>query len=95
MAASRGNPVTNGQATPKVSHDAVLKPSAPVPEGVPMVDGPEFNDYDRRGMDITAAELVASMANMGFQSTAIGEATRIINDMVCAIILHTLQKLNF
>jgi len=95
MAAPRGSPVTNGQATPSVSYDAVFKTSAPVPEGAPMVDGPEFNNYDRKNMDITAAELVAEMANMGFQSTAVGEATRIINDMVCASILHTLQKLHF
>lgn len=95
MAASISNPGANDSATPSVSYDAVFKSSAPVPEGVPMVGGPEFNDYARRDMDITAAELVAGMANMGFQSAAVGEAARIINDMVCTSFLHTPQKLHF
>lgn len=86
--------MANDPAKPSVSYDAVFKSSVPVPEGVPMVGGPEFNDYDRRDMDITAAELVTSMANMGFQSAGVGEAARIINDMVCTSILHTLQKLH-
>lgn len=77
---------------PSLSHDAVFKPSAPVPEGVPMVDGPEFNNYDRKNMDITAAELVANMANIGFQSAGVGKAARIINEMVCISIPRMLQS---
>lgn len=94
MTATIGNPVANGPA-PSVSHDAVFKSSAPVPEGVPVVEGPEFNDYDRRNKDITAVELVTSMTNMGFQSAAVAEAARIINNMVCANTLHPPPKLNF
>lgn len=81
MANIESEVVTNGQV-PNVSHDAVFKASAPVPKGVPQVDGVEFNDYDRKDTDISAAELVANMANIGFQATAVGEAVRIINDMV-------------
>lgn len=94
MTATIGNPVVNEPA-PSVSHDAVFKSSAPVPEGVPIVEGPEFNDYDRRNKDITAAELVTSMTNMGFQSAAVAEAARIINNMVCANTPHHLQKPHF
>ena len=71
----------NGTA-PTVSHDAVFKPSAPVPEGVPVVSGVEFNDYQSKKQDITAAELVSNMAHMGFQASAVAEAARIIDDMV-------------
>jgi len=91
MANTEGNPMTYSQP-PSLSHDAVFKPSAPVPEGVPMVDGPEFNNYDRKNMDITAAELVANMANIGFQSAGVGKAARIINEMVCISIPRMLQS---
>lgn len=48
-----------------------------------MVKGIEFNDYE--GREITVNELVAGMADMGFQASAVGDAIRIINDMVeCA-----------
>jgi hypothetical protein len=51
---------------PSNATDAVLKPSEPVPEGSREVQGIDFNDY----------------ADMGFQATAVGEAVRIVNDMV-------------
>jgi deoxyhypusine synthase len=65
---------------PSNATDAVLKPSEPVPEGSREVQGIDFNDYAERA--ITVEELVGGYANMGFQATAVGEAVRIINDMV-------------
>lgn len=65
---------------PSAATNAVLKPSDPVPQGVRMVKGIEFDDYE--GRDITVNELVAGMADMGFQASAVGDAVRIINDMV-------------
>lgn len=78
MAPMTDNVQPNTQA-PILSTDAVLKPSAPVPTGVHEVSGVEFNDYADR--DITVAELVSNMANMGFQASAVADAVRIINDM--------------
>ena len=65
---------------PSVASDAVLKQSQPVAAGMREVDGIDFDDYV--GRDITVSELIAGMTNMGFQATAVTEATRIINDMV-------------
>ena len=59
---------------------AILKPSDPVPEGSRQVKGIDFDHYAQR--PITVDELVAGMTNMGFQATSVGEAVRIINDMV-------------
>lgn len=75
---------TNGahndnNSIPSSAAAAVLVQSAPVPDDVRKVSGVEFNDYADR--DITVAELVSNMATMGFQASAIGEATRIINEM--------------
>lgn len=74
------NGVQEGNQIPSAATDAVLKPSAPMPQGVEQVRGIEFNDY--RNHPITAEELVAGMASMGFQASAVAEAVRIINDMV-------------
>lgn len=80
----------NGQA-PTISRDAVMKASAPIPEGVPEVSGVEwnhYNDHSRNGettnCDITVHEMVANMASMGFQAGAVGDAVRIVNEMVRA-----------
>ncbi|KAL9073449.1 MAG: hypothetical protein Q9161_002870 [Pseudevernia consocians] len=78
MAPTTADSQTNTQA-PTLSTDAVLKPSAPVPTGVHEVSGIEFNDYADR--DITVADLVFNMTNMGFQASAVADAVRIINDM--------------
>lgn len=71
---------TNEAAAPSGATDAVLKPSEPVPEGAKEVQGIDFNQYAKRS--ITVEELVGGYANMGFQATSVGEAVRIINDMV-------------
>ena len=65
---------------PSLASEAVLKQSEPVAAGMREVDGIDFDDYV--GRDITVSELVAGMTNMGFQASAVTEATRIINDMV-------------
>jgi deoxyhypusine synthase len=65
---------------PSIAQDAVFKKSEEVPEGSQEVRGIDFNHYANR--DITVAELISGMTNMGFQATAVGEATRIINEMV-------------
>ena len=74
-----GKAAPNGQASATATN-AVLRPSDPVPQGIRRVNGIEFNDYG--GRDITVKELVAGMADMGFQASAVGDAVRIINDMV-------------
>ncbi|KAI7057260.1 Deoxyhypusine, partial [Hortaea werneckii] len=68
-----------GGAAPSGATDAVLKPSDPVPEGAMPVKGLDFDHY--ANANISAAELVDTMSNMGFQSTAIGRAASIINGM--------------
>jgi hypothetical protein len=68
-------------AAPSGATDAVLKPSDPVPEGAMPVKGLDFNDFKDR--NITAAELVENMAQMGFQASSIGQAAKIVDGMVC------------
>ena len=65
---------------PSLASEAVLKQSEPVAAGMREVDGIDFDDYV--GRDISVSELIAGMTNMGFQASAVTEATRIINDMV-------------
>jgi deoxyhypusine synthase len=72
----------SAQAPPSDATDAVLKPSEAVPADAKEVQGIDFNDYAQRS--ITVEELMAGYARMGFQATAIGEAVRIVNDMVSA-----------
>jgi deoxyhypusine synthase len=71
---------THDSAAPTGATDAVLKPSEPVPEGTHEVQGIDFNQYASRS--ITVEELIGGYANMGFQATSVGEAVRIINNMV-------------
>jgi len=60
--------------------DAVLVPSNEMPEGSQKVEELDFNKF--AGRDITVNDLISGMNNMGFQASSIGEAVRIINDMV-------------
>lgn len=73
-----------GAAPPSSATDAVLVASEPVPEGVRQVRGVDFNRY--QGRDITVADMVEHMAGMGFQASAVADAVRIINDMVCILL---------
>ncbi|KAL5340672.1 deoxyhypusine synthase [Aspergillus crustosus] len=72
------NPPPNN-ALPTSVTDAVLVASEPVPEGTHKVSGVDFEQF--QGRDITVAEMVDNMKYMGFQSSAVAEAARIINDM--------------
>ena len=73
--------MATNNAAPSGATDAVLKPSDPVPEGAMPVKGLDFNDFKDR--NITAAELVENMAQMGFQASSIGQAAKIVDGMVC------------
>lgn len=73
---------TNGNA-PSGATDAVLKPSDPVPEGAIPVKGLDFDAFKDR--NVSAAELVESMGQMGFQASSIGQAAKIIDGMVCRL----------
>ncbi|KNG91504.1 deoxyhypusine synthase [Aspergillus nomiae NRRL 13137] len=66
-------------APPTSATDAVLVASEPVPEGTRQVQGVDFERF--HGRNITVAEMVDNMRYMGFQGTAVAEATRIMNDM--------------
>ena len=72
-------------AAPSGATDAVLKPSEPVPADAKEVQGIDFNQYANRS--ITVEELIAGYSTMGFQATSVGEAVRIINDMVSRFVL--------
>lgn len=70
-------------APPSTVTDAVLVPSNEMPEGSQKVEELDFNKF--AGRPITVDDLIGGMNNMGFQASSIGEAVRIINDMVCSI----------
>ena len=65
---------------PSGATQAVLKPSDAVPEDAQPVIGFEFGKHAER--DVTVAELVDGMTNMGFQASSVGQAAKIINGMV-------------
>ena len=67
-------------SAPSSATDAVLKPSHPVPEGSDRVRGVDFNHHGAH--KITVEEMVAGMSSMGFQASAVGDAVRVIKDMV-------------
>ena len=67
-------------AAPSSATDAVLVPSDPLPEGIHQVRGVDFDRF--QGRDITVAEMVDNMADMGFQGSAVSEAARELNNMV-------------
>jgi len=55
-----------------------------MPVGAQEVEELDFNKF--AGRPITVDDLMGGMKNMGFQATSIGEAVRIVNDMVCPVI---------
>lgn len=73
--------VNAAAGAPSAVTDAVLKPSDAMPEGSQKVEELDFNKF--AGRSVTVEELISGMTNMGFQATSIGDAVRIINDMVC------------
>ena len=76
------NPEHNG-AVPSSVAAAVLVQSNEMPAGSQTVEELDFNKF--AGRPITVDDLMSGMNNMGFQATSIGEAVRIINDMVCTL----------
>lgn len=82
LASKMSHQDSNEQKTdqrPDAAQNAVLKPSEFATEGAQQISGVDFNQYADR--DITVAELVDSMTNMGFQATSVGEAAKLINEM--------------
>jgi deoxyhypusine synthase len=70
-------------AAPSVSTAAVLKQSIEMPLGAQKVEELNFDDF--AGRSITVEDLISGTSNMGFQASSIGEAVRIINEMVCRL----------
>ncbi len=75
------NQTDKAGAPPSTVTDAVLVPSNEMPEGSQKVEELDFNKF--AGRPITVDDLMSGMNNMGFQASSIGEAVRIINNMVC------------
>src|SRR5271155_2538853 len=67
-------------AVPSSIAAAVLTPSHEMPQDSQKVEELEFNTF--AGRHITVEDLISGMNHMGFQASSIGEAVRIINDMV-------------
>jgi len=70
----------NGDSGPDGAKEAVFVASDPVPEGARPVRGIDFNLHGDR--NISVVDLVEGMCDMGFQASAVGDAVRIINEMV-------------
>lgn len=69
----------NGEIPSSVA-DAVLVPSNEMPVNAQKVEELDFNKF--AGRPITVDDLLSGMKHMGFQASSIGDAVRIINDMV-------------
>ncbi|RYP76828.1 hypothetical protein DL771_001564 [Monosporascus sp. 5C6A] len=69
----------NSNSPPSQATDAVLVPSAELPQGAQKVEEINFNDF--KGRPINVEDMVQGMRHMGFQASSMGEAVRIINDM--------------
>lgn len=72
--------VQDSTAPPSVTA-AVLKPSVEMPKGSQKVEELDFNEFSGRPANVD--DLIKGMNNMGFQASSIGEAVKIINNMVC------------
>ena len=73
-------PKDSGNSAPADAKDAVFMTSDPVSEGAIPVQGIDFDRHKENG--ISVVDLVDGMSNMGFQASALGDAVRIINEMV-------------
>jgi deoxyhypusine synthase len=78
---------TNG-AVPISVADAVLVHGS-MPAGSQKVEELDFNRF--AGRPITVDDLMSGMNHMGFQASSIGEAVRIINDMVFGPSCYTIS----
>lgn len=68
-------------APPTKATDAVLLSSEPVPADARQVTGIDWSALPLESRAIIS-NFVLSLSGQGFQSSAIGDAIRIINDMV-------------
>lgn len=71
---------------PSKATDAVLVASDPVPDDAREVSGIDWSALPSESRAIIS-NFVLNLSGQGFQSSAIGDAIRIINDMVCLIAL--------
>jgi deoxyhypusine synthase len=76
--------VNGTSAAPSVSTAAVLKQSIDMPPGAQKVEELDFDNF--AGKSITVEDLISGTSNMGFQASSIGEAVRIINEMVWSLL---------
>jgi deoxyhypusine synthase len=74
-------------APPSQATDAVLVVSAPVPEGAKQVKGIDWAALPAENRTIVA-DFINGLSGQGFQSSSIGDAISIINDMVGALHDH-------
>ena len=70
-----------GSAPPDKATDAVLVHSDPVPDDARQVKGIDWNALPAEQRCIIA-DFVDGLTSQGFQSSSVGDAIRIINDMV-------------
>jgi deoxyhypusine synthase len=80
------DPERNG-ALPSSVTDAVFVKSNAMPAGAQTVEELDFNKF--AGRQITVDDLIGGMDNMGFQASSIGQAVKIINDMVWDFLVST------
>lgn len=69
-------------APPAKATDAVLVSSDPVSKDAREVKGIDWAALPTESRSIIA-DFVLNLSGQGFQSSSIGDAVRIINDMVC------------
>jgi deoxyhypusine synthase len=69
-----------GEVPPTQALDAVLVDSVEMPDGSRKVEDFDFDAFGSKVL--TAADLLQGMSGMGFQASSVGEAVRIINEMV-------------
>jgi hypothetical protein len=83
-------PLPDANSAPDGAKGAVFVNSDPVPEGALPVRGLDFNLHS--DADISVIDLVDGMSRMGFQASAIGDAVRIINEMVRRYLLSSERR---
>lgn len=70
---------------PSRATDAVLVASDPLPDDARQVRGIDWTSLPAASRSVIA-DFVINLSNQGFQSSSIGAAIRIINDMVRYVI---------
>jgi deoxyhypusine synthase len=83
-----------GSAPPTKATDAVLVASDPVPDDVQEVKGIDWTALPAEQRTIISS-FVHQITGQGFQSSALGDAIRIINDMVGFLVAIDSQQGRF